>query len=87
MCSAEPVAWALQWKCPCERLADNELRLRAQSLREKMQVMSQDSRKQFVWSKIQKLAPSRPRARWRYTLFGANVCKRSWVRDRRDVCF
>ena len=60
MCSAESVAWALQLKCPCECLADNDLRLREQSLREMAQLMSQESRKQFVWFELQKLAPSRP---------------------------
>ena len=58
-CSAEPVAWTLQqWNCPCECLADNDLRLRAQSLRERMQLMSQESRKQVVWFELQTLSPS-----------------------------
>ena len=80
-CSAAHVARALQqWNCPCECLADNDLRLRAQSLRERMQFMSQESRKQCVWFELQKLSPSRPAARWKYNLFGTNVCKQIFVR-------
>ena len=42
--------------------------------------MSQESRKQCVWFELQKLSPSRPAARWKYNLFGTNVCKQMFVR-------